>query len=41
MIASEKRMQESEKQMLDLLFTVGSYAMLAMVINGARIQNEV
>lgn len=31
----------SEKQMLDLLFTVGSYAMLAMVLNGARIQNEV
>jgi alkylhydroperoxidase family enzyme len=30
----------SEKQLLDLLFTVGSYAMLAMVINGARIQNE-
>ena len=31
----------SEKQLLDLLFTVGSYAMLAMVLNGARIQNEV
>lgn len=30
-----------EKQLLDLLFTVGSYAMLAMVLNGARIQNEV
>lgn len=30
-----------DRQMLDLLFTVGSYAMLAMVINGARIQNEV
>jgi alkylhydroperoxidase family enzyme len=27
-------------QLLDLLFTIGSYAMLAMVLNGARIQNE-
>ncbi len=29
-----------EKQLLDLLFTVGSYAMLAMVLNGVRVQNE-
>jgi alkylhydroperoxidase family enzyme len=29
-----------DKQLLDLLFLVGSYAMLAMVLNGARIQNE-
>jgi len=28
------------RQLLDLLFTVGSYAMLAMVLNGIRVQLE-
>lgn len=30
----------NDRQLLDLLFLIGSYAMLAMVLNGARIQNE-
>ena len=29
-----------DRQLLDLLFLIGSYAMLAMVLNGARVQNE-